>query len=163
VIAFNGGAGVAVQDATSTGNAIRGNLIHANAGVGTDLGGDGVTPNDVDDFDTGPNNLQNFPFLTSATFGATTSVTGELTSTPNTSFSLDFYANDTADPSAHSDGQVYLGSTVVVTDSTGQVFFSVTVAAPGSPSQTIITATATDPAGNTSEFGSINTTPALSI
>src|SRR5262249_46479736 len=44
-IAFNGGAGVDVADSPSIGNAIRGNSIHDNAGLGIDLGGDGVTPN----------------------------------------------------------------------------------------------------------------------
>src|SRR5262249_42309474 len=45
-IAFNSGAGVQVgssnTDATSTGNAIRANIIHDNAGLGIDLGGSGA-------------------------------------------------------------------------------------------------------------------------
>src|SRR5262249_1482087 len=71
VIAFNGGAGVVVGTDTAhgflatqagTGNAVLGNSIFANAGLGIDLGNaDGVTPNDPGDADTGPNNFQNFP------------------------------------------------------------------------------------------------------
>src|SRR5262249_39726535 len=53
VIAFNGGAGVAVTGTTSTGNSIRGNSIFSNAGLGIDLGADGVTPNDPGDGDGG--------------------------------------------------------------------------------------------------------------
>ena len=44
VIAFNSLQGVVVTGATSTGN-IRGNAIFSNAGLGIDLGDDGVTPN----------------------------------------------------------------------------------------------------------------------
>lgn len=68
-----------------------------------DLGPAGVTPNDPDDTDTGPNDLQNFPsllpFLPSffaakgiASAGAaTTSVAGTLNSTPNSSFRIEVY------------------------------------------------------------------------
>src|SRR5262249_29422244 len=60
-IKFNKGTGVAVLDTASTGNSIRGNSISANAALGIDLNGDGVTFNDLQDPDTGPNTLQNFP------------------------------------------------------------------------------------------------------
>jgi hypothetical protein len=152
VIAFNGAAGVAVQDATSTGNAIRGNSIHANAGLGIDLGGDGVTANDPGDPDTGPNQLQNYPVLSAAAVvGGSTTVAGSLNSTPFATFTLDFYANSTADPSGFGPGERYLGSTTLTTDASGNACFSVTLSAAANPGDSI-TATATDAAGNTSEF-----------
>ena len=58
--------GVRVTGATATGNLIRGNSVVNNTALGIDLGGDGVTPNDPGDPDAGPNDLQNFPVLTSA-------------------------------------------------------------------------------------------------
>src|SRR5205807_519329 len=64
-ISFNANAGVGMVFA-ATGNAVRGTSIDRNGGLGIDLGDDGVTPNDAGDGDTGPNNLQNFPVLTSA-------------------------------------------------------------------------------------------------
>ena len=72
---------------------IRGNSIFDNEGVGIDnmAGGspDGVTPNDPGDVDTGGNNLQNFPVLSSVTTGATTRIQGALhNSIPSTVFDL---------------------------------------------------------------------------
>jgi len=71
-IAFNAARGVFVSG--GTGNAILSNSIFANTGLGIDIGDVGVTPNDTGDGDSGPNNLQNFPVLTSLTTasGATT-------------------------------------------------------------------------------------------
>jgi hypothetical protein len=150
VIAFNGGAGVAVVEAASTGNSIRGNAIHDNGGLGIDLGNDGVTPNGPPPR-TGPNNLQNFPTLQVAGLVAGgTGVVGGLDALPATVYTIDFYANAAADPSGHGQGQTYLGATTVTTDPSGHAAFALLLpaVAPGS----VITATATDPAGNTSEF-----------
>ena len=63
-IAFNAGAGVKVDSGAA--NAVLANSIYSNAGLGIDLGTGGVTPNDAGDVDSGPNNLQNYPVITSA-------------------------------------------------------------------------------------------------
>ena len=60
---MNGGDGVEVAGALSVENTIRSNSIFGNGGLGIDLGTSGVTPNDPDDPDSGPNDLQNFPVL----------------------------------------------------------------------------------------------------
>src|SRR4029079_17672178 len=67
-IGYNGARGVGVMF-WSTGNAVRGNALFANAGLGIDLSNDapydGVTPNDLGDADDGSNGLQNAPTLQS--------------------------------------------------------------------------------------------------
>jgi cyclophilin family peptidyl-prolyl cis-trans isomerase len=50
----------------STGNVISNNSIYLNSGEAIDLGRDGITVNDPNDLDSGPNNLQNFPVITDA-------------------------------------------------------------------------------------------------
>ena len=74
-IAFNVLAGVSVQ--SGTGDSILSNSIYSNGHLGIDLvaPGDppsGVTPN-APGVRSGPNNLQNYPVLTTAVGGGTTS------------------------------------------------------------------------------------------
>jgi hypothetical protein len=157
IIAFStgpgaGGAGVSVGfTRSSTGHAIQANSIFSNAGLGIDLGPDGVTPNDSKDHDGGPNTLQNFPVLTSATTGSSTTIQGTLNSTRNTTFTLEFFSNTACDPSGFGEGETFLGSTMVTTNGSGDASFTVTFSATV-PDGHCITATATDPVGNTSEF-----------
>jgi hypothetical protein len=125
------------------------NSIHSNTGLGIDLFPLGVTPNDPGDADSGPNELQNFPVLTSAsTGGGTTQIQGTLNSHAITAYRLEFFSNTTCDPSGYGEGERFLGSTNVATNATGSVSFNATFAGMSS----FVTATATDPAGNTSEF-----------
>lgn len=155
VIAFNGGAGIAIgrdSSDSSNDNRISANSIHDNAGLGIDLGSDGVTLNDDCDSGRGPNLLQNYPFLTGVTpSGGTTTIQGTLNSVPNTNFILEFFSNGLCDPSGFGEGEKYLGYAYVATDASCNANFEVTLpvtVAMGS----FVTATATDPAGNTSEF-----------
>ena len=151
VIGGNRTAGVALQFAgvQPGGNAVRGNSIASNGGLGIDLGADGVTANDACDADTGANGRQNAPVVTSAPgLGA---VRGTLNSKPSTTFLLDFYSSPGVDPSGYGEGQAYLGSTNVATDAGCLANFSVTFKQP-IPAGHFVTATATDPANNTSEF-----------
>jgi CSLREA domain-containing protein len=138
-IAHNGaqGATAGVLVIGGTGTRISENSIHDNNGLGIDLNPFGVTPNDPADVDTGPNELQNFPVLTSTG--------GTLWSTPNTTFRIEFFSNLACDPSGHGEGERFLQAINVSTDLLGMASFS-------TPSATNLTATATDPLGNTSEF-----------
>ena len=149
LIAFNTGIGVRV---VGTNNAVRGNAIHTNGGLGIDLGANGVTANDAGDADTGANNLQNFPVITAAGTGSTI-IDGTISSTPNTLFALDFFASSSCDPTGFGEGQRFLGSATVNTNETGLGSYHVTLT-PTAVTGEFITATATDPAGNTSEFSS---------
>ena len=159
VIAGNGSGGVDV-DGSSTGDAILANSIYANGAAliagttgGIDLGGNATIPNTPGGPHVGPNDLQNFPILASATPGTgSTTITGTLNSTPNTAFTVQFFASAAADPSGFGEGQTYLGQvTGVMTDGSGNASFTAVVGSEPS-GQAVITATATDPAGNTSEF-----------
>ena len=156
-IAFNANAGVFMQ--SGTGNSIRGNSIFSNAGLGIDLAPQaisGVTPNDANDADTGPNNLQNFPVITSVlSTGGSTTIQGSLNSSPNTAFQIDFYSNAALDPSGNGEGAQFFGTTSVNTDSNGNATINVTFPA-ALPAGRVITATATNPNGNTSEFSAGN-------
>jgi hypothetical protein len=163
-IAFNGGNGVAVFDDAATGNAIFTNSIFSNGVLGIDLNNDGVTANDTLDSDIGPNNLQNFPEITSATntpSAGSTTVLGQLNSGANKTFTIEFFSSPTADPTDYGEGQTFRGSTNVTTGSNGNANFSVTLNAMV-PEGHFITATATDASNNTSEFSQwlqVGTTP----
>jgi CSLREA domain-containing protein len=129
-------------------NAILSNSIHSNGGLGIDLRVPvGVTANDPGDADRGPNELQNYPVLTSAS-GNT--IQGTLSSLANTSFRVEFFASRERDPSGHGEGERFLGATIVTTNGSGQASFSFTSAT--SFGGQYVTATATDSANNTSEF-----------
>jgi len=155
IIAFNGGVGVHVASEANS-NSIRCNFINDNGGLGIDLSADDladwVTLNDLGDVDTGTNNFQNFPVIASvSSSGGTTTISGSLNSMPNTTVSLDFYTNPTADSSGYGEGQRYLGSATVITDGMGTVAFTITFGAAMTTTE-VLSATATDSNGNTSEF-----------
>lgn len=138
-----------------TGNNIRGNGIYNNHYFGINLGSEGHTPNDPGDGDTGPNNLQNFPVLSSAHFdGSVLSIEGTLNSKSNSRFELEFFMNPQCDippfgPSA-GEGKVWLGTITVQTNGSGNASFTF-FTQPGTASG-VVTGTATDADGNTSEF-----------
>ncbi|MCL4302756.1 MAG: tandem-95 repeat protein [Anaerolineae bacterium] len=155
LISGNGGAGIVISGTTAATNTIRFNTVFSNTGLGIDLGGDDVTPNDPGDPDTGPNNLQNLPVLSGAFLnGSDTQVEGRLNSTPGTPFTLEFFANPTCDPTYFGEGETFLGATSVTTDENGDAIFvgaNAFSVVPALPEDMFVTATATGP-GGTSEF-----------
>ncbi|MGI8957283.1 MAG: beta strand repeat-containing protein [Chthoniobacterales bacterium] len=178
VIAFNGSTfrpsgGVGVLG--GTGNSIFGNSIFSNSGgdpafsnpgLGINLFSNGelggVTPNDLGDADTGPNNLQNFPIITGLTSASgSVTLTGTLNSEDDKTYRLEFFANTNVDLSGYGEGQTFLGFKEVTTDGSGDASFSASFPVVGNP--VAFTATATDPDGNTSEFSAAFTTKLLNI
>ena len=156
-IAHNTGDGVRVAGAASGSNRIQANSVFSNGGLGIDLGGDGVTPNDALDADAGANGLQNFPVIRAAATGATarvgTTVQFTLHSAPNQAYEVDLYSSPTRDPGGNGEGARYLGRTAVTTDAAGDALARVTVGRAEAGSW--VTATATlvvGVAGSTSEF-----------
>jgi hypothetical protein len=156
VIVANSDDGVEVTS-TGQGNRILSNQILGNGALGIDLDGGtedaaGVTANDIDDPDSGANNLQNFPVLSSAlrASNGVTVITGSLNSTPSREFTIQLFLAD-SEPSNHGESLVFLGAKTIATDSGGDKGFSFATGAL-SPAQEI-TATATDTTtGDTSEF-----------
>ncbi|MFN8495288.1 MAG: CSLREA domain-containing protein [Caldilineaceae bacterium] len=150
IIAYNQDKGVTIT--TGAGNAILSNSIFSNTNLGIDLGLTGVTPNDTGDSDTGANNLQNFPILLNAvSAGGSTAITGTLSSKPNATFTIQFFANQFCDASGNGEGQTLLGTTSVTTNSAGNALISFTIAS-AVPLGYAITSTATDSDKSTSEF-----------
>ncbi len=157
-------SGVRIIASTSTDNAIIGNRIVANGGIGIDLGGVGFTPNDAGDPDSGTNTLLNFPAITSATVSAgTVTVTYDLDVPANAGqYRVEFFANPSgADPSGYGEGEDFV-SAVTTAPGTG-----LTHTFAGSAGD-VITATATriDSAlvngfGSTSEFSAAITATAV--
>ena len=156
IIAFSTFAGVGVG--SNLRNSILHNSIFSNGSLGIDIAANGVTLNDPCDLDTGGNDGQNFPVLTSATSnGNSINIQGTLNSTPaqgttnGTPTTIEFFANTECDPSGFGEGKTFIGSTTVTIDSNCNASINVnfTVAVPIGQ---FITATATDGAGNTSEF-----------
>ncbi len=162
VLAFNGAAtaqrnGAGIFIGSGTGNLLARNAIFDNLGLGIDLQTQtttlqSITRNDNADADVGPNNLQNYPLLSGAlTDGSRLTIGGSLNSTPESTFTLDFFTNSRCDPSGHGEGQTYLGSSAATTDAAGNATLQVDLATPA-PVGSYVTATATDSEQNSSEF-----------
>ncbi|MBV9469945.1 MAG: hypothetical protein JOZ57_11940, partial [Abitibacteriaceae bacterium] len=130
IVAFNAGDGVLLRDNNTTGNTVRFNSIFSNGGLGINLVGgnednNGVTANDAKDGDTGPNNLQNYPVITSTSTSGGSAIFGSLNSTPNTTVAIDIYFNSVADPAGYGEGQTFEGSQNVITDANGNATFNI--------------------------------------
>jgi subtilisin-like proprotein convertase family protein len=153
-IAYNTTYGIVVHlgaGIDSTGNRFQSNSIHSNGFLGIDLGALGVTPNDSGDFDSGPNNYQNYPELLYAdSVSGQINIIGSLRSKPNKLYELQFFISDSCDAAGHGEGARFVGETNLITDASGNVAF---VASFFDQLPGFITATATDDDSyDTSEF-----------
>ena len=163
IIASNSGKGVVVGANladTSIHVAIRGNSIYSNGGLGIDLANNGVTVNDANDADTGPNTLINFPVITSFTHGSAI-LKGTYSGAPNQAYTLDFYHSPSADATSNGEGQTWIGNGQITTDGGGNATFDFTFNV-NVPAGSVVSATATDSLGNTSEFSGTLEAPPVS-
>ncbi|MDX2776660.1 right-handed parallel beta-helix repeat-containing protein [Streptomyces caniscabiei] len=160
----NGGKGVVVGGSltdTSADVTIRGNSIYGNGGLAIDLGDDGVTQNDTNDVDTGPNALLNFPVLTKVEHGSVI-ISGTYHGAPNQTYTLDFYTSEAGDASGYGPGRTWLGAHTVLTNGSGDAVSSVTFSV-DVPEGQVISATATDAGGDTSEFSAFQIMPDIVV
>ncbi|MDQ3159083.1 MAG: hypothetical protein M3P98_03055 [bacterium] len=148
------------------GNAVVSNSMFNNGSVDIDLLRDtdgnffpdaeiGVTPNDVGDPDTGPNDLLNFPVFSDVSSSeGMVDVTFDLdVDEAVAEYRVEFFASIEIDATGHGPGQTLLGSTNVSGDVTGQV---ASLTAPESLyGETMqISATVTEVDGSSDGFGS---------
>ena len=142
------GVEVSAFSSADTGNRILSNSIFSNGDLGIDLGDNGLTANDVGDEDTGANNLQNFPVLTSArTSRKGTTIKGTLNSRPGAVYTIQFFSN----PPGTDEGAKFIGQRSVSVDASGDASFAFKPKKVGVGQA--ITATATNEfTGDTSEF-----------
>ena len=167
-IAFNKRNGVFIPNNSDPGKQIRilNNVIFANAELGIDLGAAGVTPNDPLDLDGGANEQQNFPTLGDVSAFApeppdfagtirpnaiTLNVPVSLNSTPNTTFTLDFYLSRTCNRTGFTLAPERIGTKQMKTDGAGNASDTFTFSLERITGG-FIKVTATDPRGNTSEM-----------
>ncbi|CAN5547219.1 hypothetical protein BH10ACI3_BH10ACI3_16850 [soil metagenome] len=148
------GISISTSSLQNRGNLIRGNIILDSE---TTLGHKPIsltgttTPlaNDPRDPDTGANDRQNRPDITSAdaTSGQLT-VNGSLDSAPNRTYTLEFYSHPNC-LRARSFGGTPIGTLNITANANPRTPFTFSVP---QPAGTCISATATDPDNNTSEF-----------
>jgi CSLREA domain-containing protein len=159
-IAYNGGAGVRIDETAGQSNLIDPNTIFANTGLGIDLGTLGHTPNDGGDADEGGNRGQNFPEIVSKQIVNNELIVGfKVDSAPENSdygangLYVEFFKSD-----GSGEGERFLGFTYyTVADHDGALAGTKTVnlgdiGILGITAADLITATATDAGNNTSEF-----------
>ena len=138
-ITNNNGAAVAVTGSNSVNNAILANRISNNGGLGIDLGFDGVTYNDSGDTDTGPNGLLNFPELNNILESPQKTLIEYSLDVPAGNYLVEFFANNSADPTGHGEGESFVGSQQITSNgAAGQ--FTATLATYG---LNLVTATVT--------------------
>ena len=149
VVSGSGNAGINVRLGSTTDNSIRGNSVYGNDGIGVDLGDDGVTANDAGDADSGPNNLQNWAVLTSASINdaGNFSYNLDLSTLDGGSHTVDFYASTNRD-GGQVEGKRYLFSANVSGSTTWSGSWGGITLDPGE----YITTITTDSSGNSSEF-----------
>ena len=137
VITGNAGAGIFVRDSTTVYNTLSRNLSYGNVGLGIDLAPFGVTLNDPEDLDAGPNDLLNFPdFFPTAT-------QDQVQGSACSGCVIELYK-----ASGPGNGQGLFFVTATNADVRGVFTFT----HPGLAYGTWASATATDHNGNTSEF-----------
>ncbi|CAB1056387.1 Flagellar hook-length control protein FliK, partial [Olavius sp. associated proteobacterium Delta 1] len=140
-IAFNEQGGIVVV--SGTGHAILQNIFHDNEGLAIDLGNDGVTENDLDDQDSGPNDLLNYSVFDEK-IGSTEPGTFDVSGKAPANARVEIYEAE-PDPSDHGEGKAFLA--VTSADEDGNFIATITIGPTGT-----ITSTATDENWNTSEF-----------
>jgi parallel beta-helix repeat protein len=139
-------------DVRSDNNAILGNSIFGNGTLGIHL-------------QPGANNDQSAPVLNSgSTSSGGTSLNGTLASVANTTFRIEFFANQSLDASGNAEGQTFLGFATVTTNNSGNATFTAANLAAIPAGEGYVTATATNQTtGDTSQFSNYLAVPTSTV
>lgn len=165
VIAKNGGDGIALQ--SGVGNTLSQNSVYDNGGKNININSSASPlPNDPPDplapgappydADTGPNNQQNYPVISSVVqAGGNTTISFAMASTSATTFHVEVFDNPAGGAPA---GRTYLGfvSPPVTTNASGVFSGSYTLSG---ILANHVSLTARSPTGDTSEFSPIRSAP----
>jgi hypothetical protein len=153
VFAFNASNAIQVQSGER--NSLRSNRFFGN-GNRIELGRDGANANDLQDVDTGSNQLQNFPQLLShRTWFGVSLVSAQLNSVPNSEFTIEYHGQLVADAPP-----TFFDSQSVTTNAAGVANFTFAVPDPLGLDY-FYQGLAIDSDGNTSEFSSAIRLPEL--
>jgi uncharacterized repeat protein (TIGR01451 family) len=138
-IANNGKHGVSVEEGVSIATppqniTILGNSIRNNTNLGINLENiaentNFIDPNDILDVDAGPNNLQNYPLITTQTINSTDiTLSGTLNSEANIKYRIEIFAtNPTFVDTTDREGNEFLGFTQITTDGSGNASWSINI------------------------------------
>ena len=153
VIAGAAGHGLKISGDV-TGNAVLGNSVFGNGGIGIDLAADGPSANDGVKTTGQPNLLMDYPVFTTASLASTTlTLTGYVGGAAGQStfanVRVEVFISDASNTNGQ--GRTYLG--FLTTDASGNFSGNITGVAGVTNGTTKITGTATDTANNSSEFG----------
>ena len=161
-IAHNGDEGISIFDNDTDDVAVLGNSFHSNTALGIDVDGDGITPNDAGDGDTGPNDELNFPVITGAgESGGTVTVDLDL-DVPAGDYRIEAFTNPSgADGSGNGEGEVFQTGATITHTGSGVESFQLTYSGTGGD---VVTLTATEDLGggsygSTSEFSTAFAVP----
>jgi len=112
LIINNGGDGVNITGSAADITMLR-NEIKSNAGLGIDLGTDGINTNDADDTDVGANGLLNYPEFTSVQVDGTALTYNFNLDVPAGNYRIEFY-RDNVSGDANGEGAEFLGHADIV-------------------------------------------------
>lgn len=144
VIAHNAHFGIAVGDGGHV--QFSRNALYGNGLMSIGLGHDGPDGADPLDADSGPNGRVNAPVLTSARTSGTlpgfyigdAMTTGMISTTPNTSVTINIYAAPQRGPLGHAEANVLVASERVQTDAAGNATFTFRRGVTGGVPQTLL-------------------------
>lgn len=152
--------GIQVRDAVSTGNTIIRNRIYENVSLDLDLNDDGVSTNDANDADPGPNGILNYPNITKVRNSGGTLTVDYSLDVPAGDYRIEFFRSPSgAHGAGNGGGESFASADTITHGGTGLEVFS---HAFGGTSGDVITATTTEEFagptyGSTSEFSNAAT------